>query len=180
MRTWPILMSLVALVFGVPTAAQQRGEISIEPGSELSIRLNKDGAPSGRPVRQDGEWTAHDLFVARHYAGQMPPDEPQAFASPAPTDAGMPDPPAPTPGLLRLRFHSVAGRHSLLILENGYDRALTYRARMHQEGRTTPTDVCIVIPGRRNFEHWPHPVERLDLSAFRFVVWREGDPVPCN
>ena len=84
------------------------------------------------------------------------------------------------PNRITLRFHSIAGQHSMLILENGYDRAIVYRARMTLGDRTTPTDVCLVMPGRRGYEHWPHSIDRLDLSDFSVTEWREGDPVTCR
>ena len=49
---------------------------------------------------------------------------------------------------------------------------------MTRDGKTTLTDVCLVIPRRHGFEHWPHPIERLEIYDVRFVAWQEGDPSP--
>jgi hypothetical protein len=32
---------------------------------------------------------------------------------------------------------------------------------------------------RFGFEHWPHPVDRIEISDVHFVPWQPGDPVPC-
>jgi hypothetical protein len=91
----------------------------------------------------------------------------------------MPVEPAVAPGMVRARLLSIAGRHSLLVLENGYDRAIAYRARMTRGDRTAATDVCIVVPRRHDFEHWPHPIDRLEIYDFRFVEWKPGETVTC-
>lgn len=179
MRSWSVVIASAVASIAAPSAAQQQDGISIEPGDEIVIRLDGEGMIQGAPARGRAEWTPYDLFVARHFANETPPDTPQPYASPAPTAPKQSEPPPVEPGLIRLRFHSVAGRHSLLILENGYGLGLAYRARMRRDGRDGPTDVCIVIPHRRGFEHWPHPIERLELSHFQFVLWRDGDPAPC-
>ena len=69
---------------------------------------------------------------------------------------------------------------TLLVLENGYDRALRYRARMIVDGRSQPTDVCTVLPRLRGYEHWPHAIERMELSDFALVGYRPGTPPVCE
>lgn len=161
-------------VIAAPSAAQ---EIALAPEEAVILRLEGDDASF---ERGRAEWTPHDIAVARHLSGQTPPEAPVPSASPVPGGIS-PSPPAPIqPGAVRLRFLSIAGQHSMLIVENGYDRALVYRAHMTQGGETRPTDVCLVTPRQRGFEHWPHPIERIQLSELRLVAWRTGDPQPCR
>ena len=78
---------------------------------------------------------------------------------------------------MRVRFLSIAGQHSLLVIENGYDRAIAYRAQMIRGNEARPTDVCIVMPHKHGFEHWPFVIDRLEISEMHFVDWRIGDPI---
>jgi hypothetical protein len=68
----------------------------------------------------------------------------------------------------------------LLLIENGYDRGLRYRATIYRRGRSEPTDVCVVIPERRGYEHWPYPIDRIELSGLTLFPLREGDPLTCE
>jgi hypothetical protein len=84
------------------------------------------------------------------------------------------------PGQLKISFVSLKPPgHSLLIIENGYADALVYRARITVKGKPTATDVCLVLPGKRGYEHWPYPIEKIELSQLRRQPWQDGDPVPC-
>jgi hypothetical protein len=85
------------------------------------------------------------------------------------------------PNVLRLRFVNLPGTdHSVLLVENGYDRAFGYRAVMHVRGHGSPTDVCLVRSHLRGIEHWPYAIESIDLSSFRLVPWRDGQQVTCQ
>ena len=79
-----------------------------------------------------------------------------------------------------MKVLSIAGRHTVLVVENGLPRAIAYRARMTVDGRTHSTDVCVVMPGLPSYEHWPHPIERIELSDFRFVPWQPGQRPTCE
>ena len=90
---------------------------------------------------------------------------------------------APTakPGKLVLRFVRTPGKDaSLLSIQNGFDRALAYRATMVIGGKRVATDVCLVPPGKLANEYWPHPIDALDLSQFRLVPWVAGANVVCE
>jgi hypothetical protein len=86
------------------------------------------------------------------------------------------DPPKPVPGQVRLIYRQVPGPtpgsepHSLLVLLNGYDKSFRYRVLMHSKGNVRPTDVCEVLPQVVGNEHWPYPIDQLDLTA----VWLEA------
>jgi hypothetical protein len=112
--------------------------------------------------------------------GQPIPDAPVPTARTIPGGDGMPTPTPIAPNRIGLRLHSIAGRHTMLVIENGYDHAIVYRARMVRNGQEQATDVCLVMPNRRGYEHWPHMIDRLDLSDFTVAEWREGDEVPCR
>jgi len=89
----------------------------------------------------------------------------------------------PTPARSKIKLHFVrpdGGDHSMLVIENGYDRGMVYRARMRTGGKTEPTDVCLVMPGRFGFEYWPYPIDALELSDIRLVPWQDGNPIRCE
>lgn len=164
-----------------PGRAQPAGAIELVP--EQAVVLQVDGsAHAGARITRRGaaQWTRYDLFAARHLSAQTPPDEAVPYADPLPDGAAVPEPSPVETGVVHLRFMSIAGRHALLVVENSYDSALAYRARLTEQGETRHTDVCVVVPRLRSYEHWPHTVERLQLSDFRLVPWEEGRPVTCQ
>ncbi len=88
--------------------------------------------------------------------------------------------PTPKPRQIHIRFLTwLATKHTMLILENGYDRGLTYRVQITRDGKTTPTDVCLVLPNKRGYEDWPYTIEKIEISAFGLQPRQDGDPVPC-
>lgn len=177
MRAFGLLLG--ALVIAAPAAAQEiRPTVSLQPGDAAIVRLMPQG-DRGRVQRNAARWTPHDLAVARHMVGQPIPDAPVATAEHLPGET-MPPPSPIAPGQIRLLFHSIADRHTLLVIENGYDHAIVFRARMVRDGEGRATDVCLVMPNRRGYEHWPHMMERLELAGFTFAEWREGDEIPCR
>jgi hypothetical protein len=166
------------LLAAAPAAAQDILPISLAPGDAVTVRFD-DGGRIGEPERARAAWSRFDIVAARQLAGMTPPDAPVAEAVPvAGVDGSRPDPIPPNE--VRVRFLSIAGRHALLVVENGQGRALAYRARMTVGGRARHTDVCIVLPGLPSYEHWPHPVERLELSDFRFIPWLPGRTPTCQ
>lgn len=177
MRLFTAIASLLVLV-AAPALAQPAPTVSLRPGDTATIRLTPQG-DQGRVERGAARWTPHDLAVARHMVGQPIPDAPVDTAERIPGES-MPAPSPIAPNQIRLTFHAIADRHTMLIIENGYDHAIVYRAHMVRDGRDQPTDVCLVMPNRRGYEHWPHMMERLDLSSFTVAEWREGEPISCR
>jgi hypothetical protein len=47
-------------------------------------------------------------------------------------------------------------------------------------GRRQHTDVCVVLPHLPSYEHWSFPIERLELSDFRFIPWAPGRMPTCE
>jgi hypothetical protein len=152
--------------------------LSLAPGDSIVLHFD-EGGRVGPPERAPVQWTPLDVAAARHLSGQPIPDAPVPNAEPLPQDL-VPEVPSIVPGEIRMRFHDIAGRHTMLVIENGYGRALVFRARLTTAGRTAPTDVCLVRPNNRSFEHWPEAIIRIELSQLVQVDWREGDPVPCR
>jgi hypothetical protein len=169
----------VAVSFAGTAAAQQIPTVTLSPGEAVTVRFD-DGGRAGPPERSTASWTPVDVFAAQHMSGQRPPEAPVSTATGMQTSQDIEPPPIP-PSEVRMRFFSIAGRHALLVVENGRDMALTYRARMTtSDGETKATDVCVVLPRYPSYEHWPHTVERLELSNFRFIPWREGRAPTCR
>lgn len=165
-------------LIAAPAAAQDIPAVRLAPGEAVTFRFD-DGGRVGAPVRGEAVWSRFDIVAARHVAGMTPPDEPatETFAIPE-TDGVRPDPIPPHE--VRMRVLSVAGLHTMLVIENGEGQALTYRARMTVKGETHSTDVCVVLPHAASREHWPYPIERLELSNFRFIPWAPGRAPTCE
>jgi len=172
--------TILAVSFSLtsPALAQSRASITLQVGDAATFRLAPDGAATVAEQRGRAEWTDYDVAVARHLSGLPIPERAVPFASPLGRDVAPQEPPV-APDIVRVKFLSIAGQHSLLVIENGYDRAIAYRARMVRGDQSRPTDVCIVIPRKHGFEHWPFVIERLEISDMHFVDWRAGDPIPC-
>ena len=178
MRSLMILIAGALAFAAAPASAQQEG-LPIEPGQAVALSLQESGEVEMRITAiARAEWTPEDVAAGRHLAGLPIPDAPVPYGEPLPNSGGTARP--VEPGTIRLRFHAVSGRAALLAIDNGYDRALVYRARMTQDGKTRATDVCIVMPRNRGYEYWPHAIERLDLSDFRLVLWRDGQTITCQ
>jgi len=172
-----ILLGLLALP--AAAAAQEIPNISLAPGEAVTVQFD-DGGRVGEPRRKPAAWARYDLVAARHLAGMTPPDAPVPVGTPIGTigDGGGPDPIPPNE--VRVRFLSIAGQHSLLVVENGQGRALAFRAAMTVDGQIRHTDVCIVLPHLPSYEHWAFPIQRLDLTDFRFVTWPPGRAPTCE
>jgi hypothetical protein len=172
------LAILLLALAASPAIAQNVPTISLSPGEAVTIRFD-DGGRAGEPERSAATWSRFDLYAARHLAGMAPPDAPVPEGMPIDAaDNILPDP-IPREEL-RLRMMSIAGQHVLLVVENGRERALAYRARMVANGRETHTDVCVVLPRLPSYEHWAFPIERLELSDFRFIPWAPARNPTCE
>jgi hypothetical protein len=167
-----------ALLCGAPAAAQPSDSVRLAPGDAAVVHIDA-GVVAANVQHGGARWTPLDIAAARHMAGQAPIGAPATMPSPLP-GGQMPLPPPIAAGEIRMRMHDVAGQHTILIIENGYGRALVFHAQMARGDRSRATDVCLVVPNNRSFEHWPEPLDSLELSQLVQVDWREGDPVPCR
>ena len=73
---------------------------------------------------------------------------------------------------LRVSLMQVPGSvDTVLLVENGYDRQIDYRAQMQVPGQRglQYTTTCELFPRLMVLEHWPHPVAVINLGSFRTV-----------
>lgn len=68
------------------------------------------------------------------------------------------------------------GPQTMLQVENGYGRGFEYRARMFRGARSARTSTCTVLAGMATYEAWPHPIDRIELSA---PVLSPGETTQC-
>jgi hypothetical protein len=175
---WLRVVAAAIAVVAFPAAANEIPTVRLAPGEAVTVRFD-DGGRIGEPVRARAEWSRFDVYAARELTGMTPPESPVSEGLPmtAPDDVK----PNPIPAdEVRMRLMSIDDRHTLLVVENGQGRGLRYRARMTVDGKTKPTDVCIVLPRLPSYEHWPHRIERLELFDFEFVPWRPGRTPTCE
>jgi hypothetical protein len=168
--------TLVGLAAGPARAADT---ISLQPGEAVTIviddggRTNVEKGGAARPMSDEDKAMVRDLLV----------NHPEAFGPRAAviTAKGATPAPAVTRGEVHFSFMTFGeGNERLLIVENGYGRGLRYRAIMHRGGRAEPTDVCVVIPERRSYEHWSYPIDRIDLGGITLVPYRDGEVPTCE
>jgi hypothetical protein len=169
------IAALAAALLATPVAAQHIPNIRLAPGEAVTVRFD-DGGRIGEPTRSRAKWTRYDVLAARELAGMTPPQEAMPEGLPLGELDGVKPGPIPADEV-RVRFMSIGDRNSLLVVENGQGQGLRYRARMTVRGETKPTDVCIVLPRRPSYEHWPYRIERLELSDFEFIPWN-ADRLP--
>jgi hypothetical protein len=81
---------------------------------------------------------------------------------------------------VQYKFLEYPNGQRLLAVENGYDQALAYRARLHIGKRTQSTTVCTVAPHKRTIEHWEYAVDWIELQDAHLIAWRPGEPPRCG
>ena len=166
-------LTTLAVFSALPASAQVRVAI----GEEVVFALG--GAAEQSVRRTPAEANAFETFIGAKFAGG------QFKEATGASGVGMRDqpekPPAPRAeaAKIRVRFTPTPQGHSLLVIENGYDQGLIYRATITARGRTAPTDVCLVMPGKAGVEHWPFEIASIELTDFRLVAWKPGDRAPC-
>jgi len=179
-------MKLLALALAatLPAVTPTAGPVpvKIQPGQMITLQVD------GNRTRVVAIGTAPPITPYEAEAlGRMQAIELPANAGPQPAIPirSASEPPAAVPGQIRLTFRRVpasrpgAGDHSLLLVVNGYDLSFRYRATMHANGETQPTDVCEVTPRRSVTEHWPYVIDQLDLTDLRLEPRVEG-PTRCE
>jgi hypothetical protein len=175
------LCALVALALA-PISAAGAQSIAIHPGEDVTIRFEGGRAVVAQrgnagPVTQFEAAVIPNLQLQ---SKQLP--EGTTIAPPQPvyeSDIRAP-PPSVTENEVHLIFRHVASLDqgqsgdSILSLTNGYGQAFRYRATMHSNGKSAPTDVCEVMPANRGIEHWPYVIEWLDLTELRLEPFKTG------
>lgn len=174
MRTW--IMAAAAFALSTPASAQ----IVLTSGQGVSVSIGGDGAVRPDKVRP-AALGPHDFealdqmrvaYKATKPAGEVLP--PVMMSN---TEIPMP---AIAPGRIEIVFVVIGDKDSVLLILNGYDQGLTYRATITARGRSAPTDVCLVMPGKRGYEHWPYAIDKVELTALTLVDWSPEDGVPCK
>jgi hypothetical protein len=178
---------LLILAATLPTVTPTAGPapIKIQPGQMITLQVDGNrtrvvaigAAPPITPYEAETarRMGAYEIPAA---AGPQP-----AISFPRGSLAN--EPPAAVPGQVRLTFRRVPSPrpgtpdHALLFVLNGYDLSFRYRATMHANGKTQPTDVCEALPHLSVSEHWPYVIDQLDLSDLRLEPRLEG-PVRCE
>jgi hypothetical protein len=177
-----LLVLTLAATLPAATPAKDTTGIPIRPGQMITLQVNGDdtriiaigAAPPISPYETEA--------LRRMQAIELPAD---AGPQPAVPIRSANEPPAVPPGQVRLTFRRVpAARtgeedHSLLLVVNGYDLSFRYRATMHTDRATQPTDVCEATPRLSVTEHWPYAINQLDLSNIRLEPRVEG-PARCE
>ena len=182
LRKFFILFAL-ALMPAV-AAAQPTKAVTLHPGDSIVVRVAADGtlkaeAPTAAPPMSDFEAAALGQMISTPAADSQ-------IQPPIPLNGGGAERLAIKPGQVRIRLRAVAASPSqpkggmMLSLENCYDGALRYRAALHSGDRSRPTDVCVVMPHKFGFEHWPYPFDRIEVSDLQIIPWHAGDSVTCE
>jgi hypothetical protein len=89
-------------------------------------------------------------------------------------EPGVPEPEPVAPEAVHVKFAEYPAGHRMLFIENGYDRAFAYRARIRAGDKSAATDVCTVMPLKRGQEHWPYRIDTIELSDLKLIPWKEG------
>jgi hypothetical protein len=166
-------------------AAQAPTTVTLGRGDSIVVHVASDGAISaGAPTAAAPMSDFEAAALAQMNATTLVEDS--KVQPPVPLDPGRSTRPTVQPGQVRITLRALAPSSAhpkgemMLSLENGYDGALHYRAALRNGGRSMPTDVCIVLPHKFGFEHWPYPFERVGISDLRVIPWHEGDAVTCE
>ena len=185
MKLFAILLGFLLLpasVAATPAPAQKTESVTLAPGQTISLSVDVDGGISVLDRTHDAALTDFDratlgILLRGDYASATGPNA-REFRS---NEPGIPAAPAITPGRIKASFLQIGdGSQTLLIMENGYDRGLLYRARITSNGRSAPTDVCIVIPRGRGHEHWPFAIDQIEISSLRLEAWDESQGPRCE
>ncbi|THD36138.1 MAG: hypothetical protein E7773_09425 [Sphingomonas sp.] len=170
---------MAALMLPMNAMAQT---VTVNRGEAVTFTIDEDGKAAPRVVDRkpatdmtEFEKATSAKFVSGAFDNATG-NNPQPM-----TDAqmGMVSPKA-APNTVDLHFVRTAGKDaSLLVVINGYDRGMIYRATMRRGDKAEPTDVCLVMPGKIGNEYWPYPLDSIELSDIRLVPWKPADGVPC-
>jgi hypothetical protein len=180
MLNWLPRATLGAALVAMPIAAQAQS-VTIARGEAVTLSLDEAGTTTREIERKpDPQASAFETAAsAKFTAGAF--DGATGANGQAMTDAQMgAAAPRAQPNTIALHFLRTLGKdQSLLVITNGYDRGMVYRATMRVKGQSRATDVCLVMPGKIGLEHWPFPIEALNLSDMKLVPWKPEDGIAC-
>ncbi|MCW3834611.1 hypothetical protein ACFQ1E_03910 [Sphingomonas canadensis] len=156
----------LALSMPVPCTAQT---VVLAAGDQVTLAQGGDGA----------------LRPGLIGVGTLRPDDAAALGPRDPGRTGdaveaIPAPPVAA-NAVDLRFLWSGDGGTVLIVENGLERAVSYRARIRERGGAwQAVPVCFVLAGRRGYERWPFAIDEIELSGFALTDWSPGDPPLCR
>jgi hypothetical protein len=166
-----ILAALGAAAFAFPAAAQTE----VRSGQRVTLTFAGDKVDNGMATAEPAT-TAFEEAVLKHIEG--PQYQSASGTNSMVIEANKTPEPDPI-ALEKVSFKLVAvagGKRTLLVIRNGYGQALAYEAVMRVGNRSTKTGVCTVGPGRHGFEHWPHPIASITVTALRFEPSANAQP----
>jgi hypothetical protein len=173
-----ILLLAAMAAWAAPASAEPQATIRLASGQTATIVSGPDGLSSSRGP--DAAFPPYEAAVGRQFSGGMYDD---ATGQKVATVGGdeLPEAAPIARNSVRMHFARIdGGKQAMLVVQNGYDQGFVYRAKVRFEGAWRTADVCLVIPGRYAFEHWPVAVDEVELSEFRFEPWQEGDSPHCE
>ena len=159
----------------------QAQSVALRPGQTATLHFTNGRAvletvQSAAPVSKFEAyaiWHAQNEQVPPNFKGVLPP----TFLGPV---DGVPEKPTPVIGKIQLTFRIVPAvapgmpEHSILFIGNGVFSKFNYRASLRRNGRASPTDVCEVPPNLMGLEHWPYPVDEIEVSDLALTPMTEG------
>ena len=173
---------LGAVIAATPIAAQAQS-VTIARGEAVTLALDEaSGKTTPREIdrKPAPDASVFETAVAAKFAGGAFDNATGANGQPM-TDAqiGAASPRA-APNTVQLHFFRTPTKdQSLLVIANGYDRGMVYRATMHVKGQSQATDVCVVMPGKVGLELWRFAIDSLNLSDIKLVPWKPEDGIVC-
>jgi hypothetical protein len=175
------LIALAGLIGLTGSAvAQDAGSVALRVGEQVVVTFDDGGRislASGGAATISDEEQAGILRLVMENPGATGPNAAAASGEDLAVSPVM-------AGSIRMSFITLASAGEpdsrLLVLENGYDRALRYRATISRGRRSQPTDVCTVIPMLRGYEHWPFEIDRIELTGLTLIPFAQGAQPVCE
>lgn len=159
---------------GAEPIVLKRGESVILTVDDGGTAIEERRAPAWPLTPYEVAWARQmtsgelDWAVGPNMAFSDPDDERFPPAGPVP------------PGEVAVKLVALGERHMLLVLVNGYKGGFKYRATLRRADRSTATDVCEVMAGKRGFEHWPYPFDSIEISDVKLIPWHDGRAPTCE
>lgn len=178
-----VISVLVTLIASPAALSQPLESVAVRANEAVSVRIDPTGGLSIDGRDMNPTLSALDREVARRsVGGEFADVVGDRFFAVTADDTSYPAAEIVPPGVIRFSFFrfSAGSGHAFLVIENGYDRGLVYRAQIRRGDRVVPTDVCLVMPMKRGIEYWPYPVDEISFSSIRLIPWQESDGMPCE
>lgn len=179
-----LIGALLAFALVHPAAARegQKIAVALAVDSGAVMQIGDDGtgvaALEGKKLDEPTPWVRS---VALHFTNGKYDWAKGEKSISLRGDATLEEPDPVVPGQIGFAFRKIGDSdHRLLVIANGYDRALVYRAQIRVKGEDRYTDVCMVPPGTHAFEHWPYASERILMADFHLEAWTKGQAPRCE